>query len=208
MSVVGSDGRPRCAWAGHDPLLIRYHDQEWGVPPADARAAFEHLALETMQAGLSWRVVLGKRAAFRSELDGLDPERLAERGEADVDRWVRNPALIRNRAKLRAVLTNARAFLELEGAGPGLQSTLDAYLTDADRRPSRAPGVAAASAVPASRRAAAALKARGFRFVGPTVLYAHMQATGLVRDHDVGCFRRATVEDELPFPVRAGARTA
>lgn len=208
MSVVGSDDRPRCSWAGRDPLSIRYHDREWGVPPSDARGAFEHLALETMQAGLSWRVVLGKREAFRAELDGLDPERLAVRGEADVERWMRDPALIRNRAKLRAVLANARAFLELEGAGPGLQATLDAFLTDAERRPERASGVAAASTVPASRRAAAALKERGFRFVGPTVLYAHMQATGLVRDHDAGCFRRTALEDDRPSPVGAGARTA
>ncbi len=191
MSRDATHERPRCAWTGIDPLLLRYHDDEWGLPPRDAGAAFEHLALETMQAGLSWRVVLGKRAAFRAELDGLDPERLAARSEADVDRWMRDPSLIRNRAKLRAVVTNARAFLELEEEGPGLQETLDAFLTDADRQPRRPPGVAAPGEIPASRRAAAALKGRGFRFVGPTVVYAHMQATGLVRDHDAGCFRRA-----------------
>jgi DNA-3-methyladenine glycosylase I len=185
----------RCPWAQGDALLARYHDEEWGVPLYDPVRTFEHLILETFQAGLSWRVVLGKREAFRRAFHGFDPEVVAAMGERDVERLAQDATLIRNRAKLVAAIANARAFLAMQERGPGFVSHAWTYVGDAPRvhawtRPEEVPTTS-----PEATAWAHDLKRRGFRFVGPTVMYAHMQATGLVNDHLLGCPRRAELAE-------------
>lgn len=179
----------RCAWAEGDPLMAAYHDREWGVPVHDDRLIFEFLTLEGMQAGLSWMTILRKRENFRAAFDGFDPARIAAYGQGEVDRLLGDPGVIRNRRKIEAVIQNARAFLEIQSEF----GTFDAYIW---RFVGGKPIVNAwktIAEIPAQTPQAVALsddlKRRGFRFVGPTVCYAHMQATGMVNDHTVDCFR-------------------
>jgi DNA-3-methyladenine glycosylase I len=183
----------RCPWAEGDALMARYHDEEWGVPVHDPRLAFEHLILETFQAGLSWRVVLGKREAFRRAFAGFDPHAMAALGPEDVERLAQDATLIRNRAKLAAAASNARAFLAMEEEGPGFVPHVWSYVGGRPRvhHWTRSEDVPATD--PVATELARDLKERGFRFVGPTVMYAHMQATGVVNDHLVGCPRHAEV---------------
>lgn len=183
--------KARCAWVTDDPLYRRYHDLEWGVPVHDDRLLFEFLTLETFQAGLSWLTVLRKREAFREALSGFHAERVAAYGETKLAELLANPGIIRNRAKLRAAVQNAQAFLAVQEAF----GSFDAYSW---RFVGGAPKVnrwARAAEVPAVTKEAEAfsrdLKARGFSFVGPTVIYAHMQAVGMVMDHTTDCFRHA-----------------
>lgn len=181
----------RCAWAGDDPLMRRYHDEEWGAPVHDDRRWFEMLVLESFQAGLSWRTILHKRDAFRDAFAAFDPVRVARFGEADVARLLADAGIVRNGAKIRASVANARAFLRVQEAF----GSFDGYIWDA------VPGApivgerVSAEDVPAVTEASTVLardlKRRGFRFVGPTVAYAFMQANGLVNDHTLGCFRYA-----------------
>jgi DNA-3-methyladenine glycosylase I len=187
-----TDEAAPCPWVGDDPTMRRYHDEEWGVPLFDARRTFEFLLLETMQAGLSWRVVLHKREALREAFAGFDPERVAAFGREEVERMLDDERLIRHRGKLEAAIANARAFLALE-EGPGVVPHLWSFVGGAPRqhRYRRMEDVPAVT--PASEALAADLRRRGFRFVGPTVLYAHMQATGMVNDHLVSCPRHAVV---------------
>jgi DNA-3-methyladenine glycosylase I len=181
--------RPRCAWAGSDPLLITYHDEEWGVPCRDDRALFERLMLEGFQAGLSWRTILAKRTAFERAFAGWDPARIATFGEADVARLLADPGIVRNRAKIAAAIRNAQAFLQLQAETGSFADHVWSFVGGGPlvRRP-RTP-----ADVPAFTPEAAALsrdlKGRGFTFVGPTICYAFMQSCGLVDDHLVGCFR-------------------
>ncbi|MEJ2287293.1 MAG: DNA-3-methyladenine glycosylase I [Deinococcales bacterium] len=181
----------RCAWAGDDPRMCHYHDEEWGVPVHDDRRWFEMLVLESFQAGLSWRTILHKRDAFREAFADFEIARVAGFTEADEARLLGDAGIVRNRAKIRAASLNAQAFLRVQEAF----GSFDAY---AWRSVPGAPlqgNRASAAEVPAVTDAAVALardlKARGFRFVGPTVVYALMQATGLVNDHTVDCFRYA-----------------
>ena len=180
---------PRCPWAGGDPLMVAYHDREWGVPLHDDRALFEMLTLEGAQAGLSWRTVLHRREGYRAAFEGFDPERVAQYTEADVERLLADERIIRNRQKVESTIGNARALLEvraqhgsfdtfvwsLVGGGPG-------------RSASSALGELPAS-TPVSEAMSRELRRRGFRFVGPTICYAFMQAAGMVDDHLPGCFR-------------------
>lgn len=170
-----------------------YHDAEWGVPLYDRQRTFEFLVLETMQAGLSWRVVLNKREAFREVFEDFAPERVAAFGRDEVASMMADARLIRNRAKLEAAIGNARAFLELEASGPGFVDHAWSFVGGApiQHRFARADEVPATT--PEATAWARDLKARGFRFVGPTVAYAHMQATGMVNDHLTSCFRHAEV---------------
>jgi len=179
----------RCPWCGEDPLYVAYHDQEWGSPLHDEARHFEFLLLETQQAGLSWRCILGKRESFRKAYAGFDPEKVARFTAAKVERLLADPGIIRNRRKVEAAVKNARAFLEAaEEFG-----SFDAYIWRfVDGKPIvNAWGEAAR--VPTSSGAsdalAADMKARGFSFVGSTTMYAHMQAIGMVNDHLVDCFR-------------------
>ncbi|MFB9148510.1 DNA-3-methyladenine glycosylase I [Roseovarius ramblicola] len=176
----------RCGWAGGDTLYIAYHDTEWGVPERDGRALWEALVLEGFQAGLSWITVLRKRENFRAAFQGFDPEAIAEWGEDEVARLLRDPGIIRHRGKIEATIGNARAWQEIE-AGPGFAR----YIWDfVDGRPVQN-RFASLAEVPAdtemSRKLSKDLKRRGFRFCGPTTVYAFMQAAGLVNDHLVSC---------------------
>jgi DNA-3-methyladenine glycosylase I len=179
----------RCSWCGEDPLYIAYHDSEWGTPLHDESKHFEFLVLETQQAGLSWRCILGKREAFRKAYSRFDPEKVARFTEAKIERLLADPSIIRNRRKIEATITNARAFLRVtEDFG-----SFDAYLWRfVDGRPVLN-SWKALSEIPVtttlSDTLSADLKARGFSFVGSTIVYAHMQAIGMVNDHLVDCFR-------------------
>lgn len=180
----------RCGWAGEaDPLYLRYHDKEWGVPSHDDRHLFEMLVLEGAQAGLSWSTILRKREGYRSAFARFDPERVARFGARDVTRLLRDGAIVRNRAKIEAAVANARATLEVQAQF----GSLDAYLWRfVDGRPivNRWRSLRDIPAETAESRAMSKdLRRRGFRFVGATICYAFMQATGLVNDHVVSCFR-------------------
>jgi DNA-3-methyladenine glycosylase I len=184
--------RGRCFGDG-DPLLERYHDEEWGFPVVDERGLFERLSLEAFQSGLSWRTILARRDAFRLAFAGFEPDVLARYGDGDVERLLADESIIRNRRKIEATLANARATLALRVGGAPLEVLVRAH---APERPEHPPAgwEDVPSATPESAALARELKARGFRFVGPTTLYALMQACGLVDDHFAGCPVRPAVE--------------
>lgn len=190
--VVGPDGAARCWWAAATPQLARYHDDEWARGPRDEHGLFERLCLEAFQAGLSWRLVLERRAALRAALDHFRPDLLADRDASDVERLLEAPGMIRNRAKVAAVLTNARVLRRLHAAGGGLGPLTEEVLAVAPaperRPPARRDDVPAST--PASEVLARRLRAEGWRFVGPTTAYAYLQAAGWVDDHLVGCHAR------------------
>jgi len=189
--------KTRCAWAGDDPVYQKYHDLEWGVPLHSDKKLFEFLILEGMQAGLSWITILKKREAFREAFDSFDYNKVAGYSQAKIDELMQNPGIIRNKLKIHAAVTNARAFLQvrkefgtfnkyiwgfvdnipLQNAWPSMQelpaSTLLAEVISKD------------------------LKKRGFSFVGPTIVYSHMQATGMVNDHTTDCFRHKVLKNGL-----------
>ncbi len=183
----------RCGWAGPDPLYIAYHDDEWGLPLHDERALFELLILEGAQAGLSWLTILKKRDGYRAAFDNFDAVRIADYDDAKIADLLADPGIVRNRLKVQATITNARACLALRDAGDGL----DAYLWDfVDGAPitnrwRSLEEVPASTAL--SDRVSKDLKSRGFKFVGPTIVYAYLQSAGLVNDHVVDCFRHAAV---------------
>jgi len=189
------DGRPRCAWAlGGDPEYLAYHDREWGVPVRDERHLFELLILEGAQAGLSWLTILRRREGYRRAFAGFDPAAVAAFGPDDTARLLADPGIVRNRAKVAAAVDNARAVLALRAAGIALADHLWSFVAG---RP-LVNRFAALGEIPAQTDASRAmsrdLRARGFRFVGPTICYALMQSAGLVNDHEVGCFRWAEVQ--------------
>ena len=174
----------RCFGDG-DPLYERYHDEEWGVPVRDERALFERISLEAFQSGLSWITILRKREGFREAFDGFDPERVAAYGEADVERLLGDASIVRNRAKIEATIANARALLALHEAGETLGELLWSHAPAA--RPPAATLHDLPATTPESVALAKVLKKKGFRFVGPTTLYAAMQACGVVDDHIASC---------------------
>jgi DNA-3-methyladenine glycosylase I len=181
--------RERCPWCGTDPLYQAYHDEEWGVPLHDEHRLFEFLILEGAQAGLSWLTVLKKRAHYRRVFDGFDPQKVARYSPKKVEALLADPGIVRNRLKVEATVTNARAFLDLAAREPSFDHWLWGFV---DGRPvinhyRRLGDVPAET--DRSRQLSKALKQRGFRFVGPTIVYAFMQATGMVNDHLTGCFR-------------------
>jgi DNA-3-methyladenine glycosylase I len=189
------DGRRRCAWGdGPDPQYRAYHDEEWGVPIRDERRLFELLILEGAQAGLSWSTILRKRDGYRRAFAGFDVEIVAAYDDADTERLLADPGIVRNRAKIAAAIGNARATLGLRREGPGLAEHLWSFV-GGDPLVNR---FGSLSEIPAetdeSRAMSRDLRARGFRFVGPTICYAFMQSAGLVNDHEIGCFRWAEVQ--------------
>ena len=192
---------PGC-WAGDDPLLVAYHDTEWGLPVTDERGLFERLSLEAFQSGLSWRTILVRRPAFRAAFAGFDPEAVAGFGAEDTERLLADPGIIRNSRKVAAVITNARAVLRLrEATGlPGL-----VWSHRPQPRPQPLASLAEVPAfTPESQALAAALRRAGFVFVGPVTVYATMQACGLVNDHVAGCPRWEVVRRATdPGPVRS-----
>ncbi len=179
--------RPRCGWVGSAPEYAAYHDDEWGRPLRGEAALFERLSLEGFQSGLSWIVVLRKRPAFRAAFAGFDPAAVAAFGEADVERLLADPGIVRNRRKIEATVANARAVLALDVP---LDELLWSFAPGHHVRPATLADVPATS--PESTAMAAALKRRGLRFVGPTTCYALMQATGMVDDHVQSCWRAVT----------------
>jgi DNA-3-methyladenine glycosylase I len=181
----------RCPWAQSDPLLRAYHDEEWGRPERDSRALWEKLMLDGFQAGLSWLIILRKREAFRRAFRGFDPNVVARFGPADVQRLLADAGIVRSRAKIEATIGNAQAYLRMAAAGEDFSAFVWGMVGGSPLRnsPRRAGEVPAKTAL--SEQMSAALKQRGFKFVGPVIVYAWMQATGLVDDHLIGCFRRA-----------------
>jgi DNA-3-methyladenine glycosylase I len=179
----------RCSWAGSDPLYIAYHDQEWGVPLHDERALFEMLVLEGFQAGLSWITILRKRDNFRRAFDGFEPARVAAYDANKIAALLANPGIVRNRAKIEGAVTSARAYLdlmtELGGASGFLWQFVDGEPIVNRRRSTRD----VPAETPEARAMAKELRRRGFKFCGPTICYAFMQAVGMVDDHVVDCFR-------------------
>ncbi|HEY0664047.1 MAG TPA: DNA-3-methyladenine glycosylase I [Thiobacillaceae bacterium] len=183
----------RCGWCGADPLYVAYHDTEWGVPQHDERALFELLILEGAQAGLAWSTILRKREGYRRAFDNFDAARIARYGEADVARLLADPGIVRNRLKVAAAIGNARAALAVREAFGGLDAYFWRFVdgtpiqtawTDLAQLPAR---------TELSDRISRDLRQRGFRFVGSTIVYAYMQATGMVNDHLVDCFRHREV---------------
>jgi len=188
-----NDGRIRCAWGDWtDPLYRVYHDAEWGLPSRDRRHLFEMLVLEGAQAGLSWTTILRKREGYRSAFAEFEPEKVAAFGPDDVDRLLLDPGIVRNRAKVESAIDNARALLALEASGVSFVDYIWSFVGGHALQ-----NVFASGEIPAetaeSQAMARDLKKRGFRFMGPTTCYAFMQATGLVNDHMVDCFRHAEV---------------
>jgi DNA-3-methyladenine glycosylase I len=187
--ITHPDGKSRCPWPGTDPLYVSYHDTDWGVPEYDSRALFEKLVLDGFQAGLSWITILRKRETFRQAFDGFEPEKLVRWTEADVARALANPGIVRHRGKIEGAVKNARAYLavqEKQDFSSYLWRHLDGItLQNSFRSMEEVPTDTAIS-----RAMAKELKAAGFTFCGPTIVYAFMQACGLVNDHLTGCFRR------------------
>ena len=191
--------KTRCSWAGTDPLYIRYHDSEWGVPIHDDRRFFEFLILEGAQAGLSWLTVLKKRPSYRKAFDGFDPRKVAAYNARKIKELIADAGIIRNRLKIEAALQNAVSFLAVQREFGSFDKYIWRFVGG---KPLKNSWQTVAD-IPAQSQASAAmstdLKKRGFKFVGPTICYAFMQATGLVNDHTVDCFRYEEVyQEKLP----------
>ena len=196
MAAQMSTSQHRCAWAGSDPQMIAYHDEEWGVPLHDDRTLFEFLILEGAQAGLSWSTILNKRENYRRAFGGFDPVKIARYTARDVKRLLGDAGIVRNRLKIEAAINNARRFLEVQAAF----GSFDRYIWQfVGGRPIRH-RFKSLSQIPATTKESDALskdlRQRGFKFIGSTIVYAHMQATGMVNDHLVSCFRYREVERE------------
>lgn len=187
--ATGSDGNPRCFWCAGDPLYESYHDREWGLPVRDDVRLFEKICLEGFQAGLSWITVLRKRENFRRAFHGFEPERVARMNGRSVARLLRDPGIIRHRQKIESAIHNARRTLELIESRGSLAAHLWSFEPDVGQRPKRItwPALGKLTESAASRALSKDLRQRGFRFVGPTTMYALMQAMGLVNDHLEGC---------------------
>ncbi|MBX3508027.1 MAG: DNA-3-methyladenine glycosylase I [Parvibaculum sp.] len=188
---MASDAK-RCPWPGEDPLYVAYHDEEWGVPEYDDRALFEKLILDGFQAGLSWITILRKRAAFREAFDGFDPEAIARYKPAKVEKLLQNPGIIRHRGKIEATIGNAKAYLAMMEEGDNFSDFLWNF-TDGVPVQNKWKSIAQVPAeTPMSVAMSKELKKRGFKFCGPTIVYAFAQAVGIVNDHLVTCHRHKT----------------
>ncbi len=188
-------GETRCPWATVNPLMTAYHDEEWGVPVSDDDKLFEFMVLDAFQAGLSWAIILGKREAFREAFDGFDAERVARFPKRRVTQLLRNPGIVRNRLKIEATVGNAKAFVRLREELGSCSAFLWSFV---DGRPRQNAWKTPRQVPPRtvqSDRMSAALKTRGFKFVGSTICYAFMQAAGMVNDHLVGCPRHSEVQE-------------
>jgi DNA-3-methyladenine glycosylase I len=184
----------RCGWVSDDPLYLAYHDEEWGVPVHDDRHLFEMLILEGAQAGLSWITILRRRESYRAAFDGFDPERIARYTPKKIEKLLQDPGIIRNRLKVEGTVRNARAFLDLRDEAGSLDSFLWRFVGG---KPIQNRWESLGQVPPESAESKAMskeLRRRGFTFVGPTILYAFMQAVGMVNDHTLGCFRHREVK--------------
>jgi len=185
-----ADGKKRCGWCGTDPLYVKYHDKEWGVPVKNDRKLFEFLILEGAQAGLSWITILRRRKGYRKAFAGFDPKKVARFDAAKLGALLKDPGIIRNRLKLKSAVSNAKAFLQVQKEFGSFSNYAWGFIGGKilKNRPKRMSELRATS--PESDAWSKDMKKRGFNFVGSTILYAHMQATGMVNDHLEGCFRR------------------
>ena len=181
----------RCPWPGVDPLYVRYHDAEWGVPERDSRALWEKLVLDGFQAGLSWITILRKREAFRAAFAGFNPAAVAAFGPADVDRLLGDAGIVRSRAKIKGAVGNARAYLAQQERGEDFAPWLWSFVGDASLTNRWDSAGQVPAETPLSQDISKALKSRGYKFCGPVIVYAFLQACGLVNDHLTGCFRHA-----------------
>jgi len=197
-----TDTKPRCDWGMTSPLMARYHDEEWGVPLHDDRRHFEFLILDAFQAGLSWATILNKRENFRRAFAGFDPRRVARFNQRSVQRLLLDAGIVRNRAKIEASITNARAFLQVQEAHGSFDDFIWRFVDGHPRRNRWKSMKQVPATSPQSDRMSGELKALGFRFVGSTICYAYMQAAGLVNDHAVSCSRH----DEVRRMAVAGGR--
>jgi len=179
--------KQRCTWADSTDMMRAYHDEEWGVPEHDGRALWEKLMLDGFQAGLSWAIILKKRDAFRKAFKGFDPKKVAKFGEADIKRLLADGGIVRSRAKIEATINGARVYLAMQKAGEDFSKFVWAF---ADGKPIVRKSGPVPTSTPLSEQISKELKKRGFKFVGPTIVYAWMQAVGLVDDHSDTCFRR------------------
>ncbi|NBC29493.1 MAG: DNA-3-methyladenine glycosylase I [Spirochaetes bacterium] len=186
MSAAG-----RCPWCGDDPLYVRYHDEEWGVPVHEDRRHFEYLILEGAQAGLSWLTVLKRREGYRDAFAGFDPAEVARFDEQTIESLLANPRIIRNRRKVVAAVENAKRFLDIQREFGSFDAYFRSFTGEATVQNAWTTLEEVPVFTPEAEAASRDLKSRGFGFVGPTILYAHMQAAGLVNDHLVSCFRHA-----------------
>jgi DNA-3-methyladenine glycosylase I len=201
LSTPRTSSEHRCAWADADPILRPYHDLEWGVPEREGRKLWEKLTLDGFQAGLSWTIILRKREAFRRAFRQFDPEKVARFRRADVDRLLQDPGIVRSRAKIEATIAGARAYLAMRRSGLDFSTFVWEFVGG---RPIQGRG-AIRTQTPLSVKLSDELRDRGFRFVGPVIVYAWMQAAGLVNDHERRCFRRSMVRelgsDTAPSPL-------
>jgi DNA-3-methyladenine glycosylase I len=188
--LVDRHRRRRCVWAGNDPVMLSYHDDEWGVPERGPRALWEMLMLEGFQAGLAWIIVLRKREGFREAFKGFDPEIVARFTSRDIKRLMNNAGIIRASAKIEATIAGARIFCEMRDRGEDFGALCWSFT---EGRVLMGNGRAVPAQTPLSTVISKDLKHRGFKFVGPTIVYAWMQAVGIVNDHSIGCFRRSQV---------------
>jgi DNA-3-methyladenine glycosylase I len=188
-----ADGLVRCPWPKDDPLYVAYHDDEWGVPEYDDRALYEKLVLDGFQAGLAWITILRKREAFRKAFRGFDPEKIARFGEKDIERLMADAGIVRSRAKIEGAIKSARSYLAMQEAGTSFSDFLWEFTGGApiDNRLAGRHAVQAKTEL--SEKLSKELKRRGFTFCGPVIVYAFMQAVGMVNDHYVTCFRHAEV---------------
>jgi DNA-3-methyladenine glycosylase I len=186
--MMPSDDTPRCSWSTKNALDQDYHDTEWGVPLRDSRMLWETLMLEGFQAGLSWSVILSKRDNFRAAFAGFDPRKVAVFGDADVERLLGNAGIVRSRAKIEATIRGAQIYNAMMDAGEDFATFCWSFT---DGQPLQ--GDSVQTQTPLSQAISKELKRRGFKFVGPTIVYAWMQAVGMVNDHTPACFRRAAV---------------
>lgn len=202
--LLHPDGRARCWWPGTDPLYVAYHDTEWGVPERDGRALFEKLILDGFQAGLSWITILRKRDAFRRAFADFEPEAIARFTPAHVETLMGDKGIVRNRAKIEGTVRAARIYLDAGGAEAFARRFWE-RLDDRALQPNRESRREVPTSTDLSADLSKQLKSEGFTFVGPTIVYAFMQATGLVNDHLTGCFRHAECA-ALATPARTGLR--
>lgn len=189
-TTTGPDGKPRCSWSAAAPEFLDYHDREWGFPVADDRRLFEKLCLESFQSGLSWRTILAKRENFRAAFERFDFARIADFTAADIERLLADPGIVRHRGKIAAVINNAKRAQDLVRA----EGSLARYFWSFEPATEDLAGPQTASTSEASVALSKDLKKRGWKFVGPTTVYAFMQAMGLINDHATGCAQRVAVE--------------
>ncbi|MCZ8314025.1 DNA-3-methyladenine glycosylase I [Phreatobacter sp.] len=189
-----ADGKPRCWWPGYDPLYVAYHDTDWGVPERDDRALFEKLILDGFQAGLSWITILRKREHFRKVFDGFRPEVVASYGPEKIEALMADPGIVRNRAKIEGTVKSAGLYCDMMARGEGFSDYLWTYVDGRPLQPDHLDRSAIPTQTPVAEAISKDLKRRGFTFVGPTIVYAFMQAVGMTNDHVVGCFRHEEVK--------------